>query len=314
MASPPSILLLVPVAEALREQLAAEWQVLESHQSGPERDALLSRVGKSIDVIVGHTQVDAGLLAACPNVRLVATFAAGHENVDLDAARAARVAVVHTPGISASEVADTTVMLLLASLKRLPDLDRLVRSGAWPRLGPPPPCRGLSGLPVGVAGAGPVGRAILSRLSAFGVEPHCHARRLPADLDARYHVSLRSLAETSEAMILAMPGGPETRGAVDADVLTALGPNGVLVNVGRGSIVDEDALCQALETGALGFAALDVFATEPDVPTRLRALGNVILTPHYAGASVQARVAKGAHLVRTLQAHFAGRPLPDRVC
>ncbi|MBM9593488.1 NAD(P)-dependent oxidoreductase [Roseitranquillus sediminis] len=309
-----AVLLLVPVADDLRERLAAEWPLVESHAPGTERDALLGREGARIGAIVGYTQVDALLLAACPNARLVATFAAGYENVDLDAARRLGVAVVHAPGVSAGEVADTTVMLLLAALKRLPALDRLVRSGAWPRLGQPPPVSGLSGLPVGVAGTGPVGRAILSRLTAFGIEPHCHARHAPAGLDARYHASLLSLAGACDALIIALPGGPETRNAVDAEVLGALGPAGIVVNVGRGSVVDEEALCTALETGALGFAALDVFATEPHVPARLRALENVILTPHYAGASLQARAAKGAHLIETLRAHFAGRRPSDRVC
>ncbi|WP_417721141.1 NAD(P)-dependent oxidoreductase [Salipiger sp.] len=304
--SRPAVLFVSPISRELQSLLAPAYD-LRFLTAATDLAELAD-----VRAIVGHHPIGDALLDACPKAGYVNSFAAGYENVDL--ARLGREGRIlcTTPGASAEEVADTAALLVLAGLKRLRDLDALVRSGRWVTEGQPPPRRGLGGTHVGVVGAGAVGQAILRRMGAFGAVLHYHARN-PREIDATYHPSLIGLAARCEVLILAMPGGPETRNAVDREVLEALGPEGTLINLARGSVVDEPALIAALASGALGFAALDVFATEPEVPAALRALPNTLFTPHYAGASLQARLRKGQMLIDSMGAYFAGRDVPYRI-
>lgn len=299
------------MAEYLVAEMSSHYEVRAS--CGPERrrsDA--STAGPNIAAIVGHDPIDDALLDLCPAAKLICTFAAGTDNVDLTRCQRDGRAVCNTPAASAGEVADSAVMLVLAATRRLLDLDRLVRSGNWLHTDPPPPHRGLEGAHIGVVGAGAIGQAILCRLAGFPVELHYHSRRR-RDLDVRYHSDIFDLARSCDVMILALPGGTETRHLVDARILAALGPEGILVNVARGSIVAEADLVAALSAGTLGFAALDVFENEPFVPEALRILPNTLFMPHSAGASLQARRRKADMLMATLESYFAGREIPHRV-
>lgn len=276
----------------------------------PDPEALLAAGARDVEAVVtdGHRGLDAALVARLPRLGLVASGSAGVEGIDRAALAARGVPLANVGPALADEVADLALLLVLAAWRGLAALDAHVRTGAWAR-GPAPLGRALKGRRAGVAGAGPVGQAVARRLDALGMAVAMHARRDPG-LPWPFEPDLRRLAAASDVLVLALPGGEATRGLVGRDIVAALGPGGVLVNVGRGTVVDEGALIDALGTGALGAAGLDVFATEPDVDPRLLALANVVLSPHAGSATVETRAAMSALVVDALDAYFAGRPLP----
>ncbi len=257
--------------------------------------------------------VTAAMMDAVPGLELIAVYGVGIDAVDLAAAAARSIRVINTPGLLTDAVADLAMALLLSSARAIPASDTYVRSGRWTNLVAQLPLgRGLRGRRLGIVGLGGIGYQIALRAQGFGLIIAWHGPR-PKDVPWRHEPDLTALAEDSDFLILACPANAQTRGIVNAGVLAALGPQGTLVNVARGSIVDEPALIEALETGTLGFAALDVFADEPNVPARLRALPNVILTPHQGSATQDTREAMGRLLINNLAAFFADQPLPTPV-
>lgn len=260
--------------------------------------------------------VTPALIDALPNLRIVSSFGVGYDHVD--AAHAARrgVIVTHTPHVLDDEVADTAIGLLLNTLRELPRAEAWLRAGKWQTEGnyPLTPLT-LRGRTVGIFGLGRIGLAVARRLEGFGVAIQYHNRSQRADVAYPYHASLADLAEACDTLISVAPGTPETRHAIDAGILERLGPDGVLINVGRGSVVDETALADALHTGAIAAAGLDVFEDEPNVPQALLDAPNTCLLPHVASASVATRQAMGQLVVDNLAAWFAGdaplTPVPE---
>jgi len=313
----PDILILAtsPCA-AVNEQLERGYTCHHAWQVAPEqRDAWLRQRASRIRAVVttGALGLSSEAMAALPALEIVAVNGVGLDGVDLDAARARGIAVTTTPNVLTDDVADVALGLLLASTRHIALLDRFVRDGGWERREPVKPASCLRGKTAGIFGFGQIGQAIALRLAAFGVRVRYYQPRAKAGVQAPRADSLLALARESDYLIVCAPGTPATRHAVNAEVLDALGPQGTLVNIARGALIDEAAMIAALREGRLGAAGLDVFADEPRVPAALRALPNVVLTPHVGSLTVETRQAMGQLVVDNLQAHFAGQPLPTPV-
>ena len=252
-----------------------------------------------------NQQVPAELVDRLPALEIISTFGVGHDGIPLDLAARRGIVVTNTPDVLNAAVAELCVGSLLALLRRLPQADRFVRDGGW-RTGHLPLGVSLEGKRVGVVGMGRIGKEIARRLAPFGVTLAYHGRT-DQGLGFDYHADLEALARACDILIVTAPGGPATAHMIDARVLDALGPQGILVNVARGSLVDEAALLDALESGRLAGAALDVFDAEPHVDARLLALDNVLLTPHIGSATVETRAAMGRLMLDNLQAWFRDR-------
>jgi lactate dehydrogenase-like 2-hydroxyacid dehydrogenase len=282
------------------------WQVPPSLQ-----DAFIDKVAAHVRAVwtVGVTGLSAAMAARLPLLEIVVVGSVGFDKVDIDALRARGIPVTNTPGVLTDDVADLAVLLVLSAARRLPFLDNYVRSGDWAAKKPLTPARTMRGKVAGIYGYGRIGQAIESRLLALGMVVRYYQPRAVEGATAQRAASLLALAAESDYLILAAPATAATRHAANAEVLRALGPEGTLVNIARGALVDEPALIAALASGALGAAALDVFEDEPHVPAALRALPNVVLTPHIATLTVETRHAMGQLTFDNLAAHFAGRPL-----
>jgi lactate dehydrogenase-like 2-hydroxyacid dehydrogenase len=252
-------------------------------------------------------------MALLPNLELVCAVGAGYEAVDLDAARRRGIVVAHCPDANAPAVADSAMMLLLAATRHLLQADRFVRAGGWQdqwRVETPT----ITGKRLGLLGFGRIGSRIAQRAArGFDMEIGYHTRAAVAGCPYRYFASLLDLATWADCLVAAAPGGAATRHLINADVLAALGPQGYLVNVGRGTVVDTQALIDALRAQRIAGAGLDVLEGEPSVPPLLPELlrcDNVVVTPHVAGRAPESRRAATAMLLANLNAHFAGQPLP----
>jgi len=257
----------------------------------------------------GETRVSAELIARLPALEIISVMGVGYDKVDVAAARARGVVVTHTPDVLNDDVADLAIALMLSVARQLPAADRYVRGGQWESKGTMPLARKMSGSRLGLVGMGRIGQVIAQRALAFGMSIAYTARSEKPVLPYRFVPVLTDLAAESDFLVVITPGGAATRKLVDAAVLKALGPMGILVNVARGSVVDEAALIEALERGMLGGAALDVFEDEPRVPERLKALPQVVLTPHIGSATQATRQAMADLALANLDAHFEGRPL-----
>jgi lactate dehydrogenase-like 2-hydroxyacid dehydrogenase len=276
-----------------------------------EREELIAAVAQRVRAVVtnGALGISRERLAQLPRIEIIAVNGIGVDAIPFDATRPRGIAVTNTPGVLTDDVADLGALLLLSAARRLPQLDAYVRRGDWDSRKPIAPSLSVRGKVAGIFGFGRIGQAIGHRLAAFGMRL-CYFQPNPVAASAVERApSLLALAERSDYLVVAAPGGDKTRHAVNAQVLDALGPTGTLVNIARGSVVDEAALIAALAEGRLGAAALDVFEAEPHVPEALRALPNVVLTPHVASLTVETRQAMGQLVVDNLLAHFAGKPL-----
>lgn len=269
-------------------------------------DALLAEIGPRIRALCVGGGVDAALMDRLPKLELIANFGVGYDAVDAEAARQRGIVVTNTPDVLTDEVADLAIGLTIATLRRLPQADRYLRAGHWPKA-PFPLTASLRGRRVGILGLGRIGRAIARRLESFGVAIDYHGRRRQGDVPYTYHDSLIGMARAVHILIVVAPGGPETRGLIDAAVLEALGPEGILINVARGTLVDEAALTAALKAGTILGAGLDVFENEPHVPEDLAALDNTVLLPHVGSASEHTRAAMAQLVVDNVISWFEGR-------
>lgn len=256
----------------------------------------------------GTVGIDAALAARFPLLEIVSVHGVGLDAVALGPLRARGIIVTNTPDVLTEDVADLAVALLLAAARRLPQLDRYVRAGHWEDKRPLQPARSLRGKVAGIYGYGRIGQAVAARLRAFGMAIRTFQRSEGPEPGLR-SASLAALARESDYLVVCTPGGAATRHAVDAAILEALGPEGTLVNIARGSVVDEAALVETLSSGRLGAAALDVFEDEPVVPPALRALDQVVLAPHVGSFTVEARQAMRDLAIANLVAHFAGKPV-----
>lgn len=257
--------------------------------------------------------LDAAAMAAFPALRLIANYGVGYDAIDVAAARARGIAVTNTPDVLSDDVADLAVALLLMQGRRLVQGDALVRSGRWAAGEGFALNRKISGGRAGILGLGRIGREIANRLAAFRMDIHYWSRHEKDTPGWTWHADPVSLAGAVDYLIVALVGGKETAGMVSAQVLEALGPRGILVNIARGSVVDEPALLEALEQGRIAGAGLDVFWNEPQVNPRFLALDSVVLQPHQGSGTVETRAAMAALQRANIAALHAGRPLPTPV-
>jgi lactate dehydrogenase-like 2-hydroxyacid dehydrogenase len=279
--------------------------------TGPQRAEFLDRHGADVTVILscGRPGVDSGLMAQLPNLQAIANFGAGVDAIDLDAARTRGIAVSNTPDVLTDTVADTALGLMLDTIRGFSAADRYVRAGRWPVDGALPYARDLSGSRVGILGLGRIGSAIATRLAGFDCAVAYHNRHEIPGSPYRYAASPVELAGSVDVLVAATSGGLQTRQLVDRRVLEALGPQGYLINIARGSVVDEEALIDLLRSGGLAGAGLDVFAYEPQVPAALRELDNVVLLPHVGSNTARARTAMAQLALRNVDEWLSNRQL-----
>jgi lactate dehydrogenase-like 2-hydroxyacid dehydrogenase len=281
----------------------------------PDREAALERLAPTIRAIATtHAAVDAALMRRLPNLEIVVSFGVGYDHVDAAWAGEHGIIVTHTPGVLDDEVADIAMALTLAAVRRLPQAERYLREGRW-REASFPLTATLRGRVMGILGFGRIGKAIARRAAAFGLEIVYHGRTEQAGAPYLYYPTLLGMARACDILMVAAPGGPQTRHIVDRAVLDALGPDGILVNVARGSLVDEAALAQALREGRLLGAGLDVFEDEPNPHAELLALDNAVLLPHVGSASRHTRQAMAELMIDNLRSWLDGKgpltPVPE---
>lgn len=301
----PEVVLVGPLMESVMAELDRSY--LARRLYGAEADGTFDRARIRAVVTDGALGAGRTLLERYPNVEMVGVFGVGTDAIDLGYARERGIAVSNTPDVLTDDVADLALLLMMSVARRQITADRFVRDGNWGRAGLPLASR-FSGKKVGILGLGRVGRAVAERCEAFG----CRIGHVtPSARDGSYlrYPSLIEMARDVDFLVVTAAGGAGTGGMVDAGVLEALGPEGALINVSRGSIVEESALVSALDSGRLGAAGLDVFADEPTVPAELLGMENVVLSPHRASATVETRQAMGRLLLDNLAAHFSGRAL-----
>jgi hydroxypyruvate reductase len=304
----PDVLVAARLWPPMMESLQAAFQVHDRvHQSDPVAFAEIAPRIRAI-AASGESKVPRELIAQLPALEIISVFGVGYDGIDVAAARERGIAVTHTPNVLNDEVADLALGLMLAVSRRIPQADRYVREGKWPS-GPMPLARKLSGARLGIVGLGRIGMAIAKRATAFDMSIAYTARSEKPGNGYRYFASPAALAAEVDFLVVITPGGAATHKLIDAEVLRALGKKGYLVNVARGSVVDEAALVEALKNGTIAGAGLDVFENEPNVPAELRTMDNVVLTPHVGSATWQTRRAMADLAFGNLEAHFAGRPL-----
>ena len=304
----PDILIVSKLPPFLMAPLQLAYTV---HDRIHETDAAaFSQAAPRIRAIAGggESRVPRALMDQLPALEMISVMGVGYDGVDVTAALERRVPVTHTPGVLNEDVADLAIGLMLSVARRIPQADQYVRTGQWLN-GPMPLACKVSGARLGIVGLGRIGQAIADRARAFNMSIAYTARHQKPDAPYRYYASAQALASEADFLVLVTPGGAGTRKLVNAGVLKALGPKGYLINVARGSVVDQSALVDALQKGLIAGAGLDVFEDEPNVPAALRAMDNVVLTPHMASATLQTRQAMADLASANLHAHFAGQPL-----
>jgi lactate dehydrogenase-like 2-hydroxyacid dehydrogenase len=296
---------------ALADRLATSYGAAVLPTVPVERDAFLATGGPEVEVVVtsGRFGVDRALMERLPALQAIVSFGVGYDVTDVVAARERGVAVANTPDVLTDCVADTAVGLALDTMRQLSAADRYVRRGAWPATGDYPLTRRLSGARVGILGLGRIGQAIATRLEAFGCPISYHSRRPVAGSPYSYVAGAAELADAVDLLVVATSGGSGSQHLVNRTVLEALGPDGFLVNIARGSVVDEDALVDLLTSGRLAGAGLDVFAREPHVPAALLDLESVVLLPHLASGTVETREAMLELTLANLDRWLAERTL-----
>ncbi|MFG1427006.1 2-hydroxyacid dehydrogenase [Roseixanthobacter glucoisosaccharinicivorans] len=303
--SRPKLLLTGPIMDSVVERQLAEHAILLGLD---DFEAAIAAHGSEIRGIAtrGKRKVDDALMARLPKLEIIANFGVGYDTVDAAAAAARGIVVSNTPDVLNEEVADLALGLLLATVREIPQADRFVRSGGWKK-GAFPLGATLRDRTVGIVGMGRIGKAIAKRLDAFGVPVVYHTRRAQPDVGYTHYPDLVTMAREVDTMILILPGGAATRGLVNAEVLAALGPNGILINVARGTVVDEPALVDALTNKTILAAGLDVFVDEPNAPEALFALDNVVLLPHVGSSTHFTRTAMGQLVVDNLLSWLDGK-------
>ncbi len=277
-----------------------------------DRDAALAEAAPNARAIATATGASSAIIEALPNLEIISSFGVGYDSVDVAACREHNLRLCNTPDCLNDAVAELTVGLMLALCRRIPQTDQYVRTGKWLE-GNYALTGELTGARVGILGLGRIGNEIAARCQAFKMRVAYHGRREQAHVPYEYFASLTEMARAVDWLVVIAPGGPETRGIVSRQVLGGLGSRGCLVNIARGSLVDEKALIELLQSGGLGGAALDVFADEPNVPEALLGMDNVVLSPHQGSATTKTRKAMGDMVVDNLAAHYAGRPLLSQV-
>ncbi|WP_026291569.1 2-hydroxyacid dehydrogenase [Marinobacterium rhizophilum] len=285
----PTLLQMGPLTDAFNDRLSALHATHRIWEQ-PDREAFLREIGPQVDIIVtsGRYGCSADVMAALPNLKAIISFGVGYDPIDIDAARARNIRVSNTPDVLNDCVADLAMGLMIASARRIAQGDRFVRDGLW-GLQPFPLGSRVSGKRLGILGLGRIGKCVARRASGFDMDIRYHNRRPDPTVSFGYEASLVELAQWADYLVLTCVGGPSTQGLVNSEVLAALGPKGTLINVARGSVVDQPALVELLLEGRLGGAALDVFAEEPQVPAELLELPQLVLLPHVGSGTHETR-------------------------
>ncbi|NVO12778.1 MAG: 2-hydroxyacid dehydrogenase [Rhodoplanes sp.] len=313
----PDILLVgntKPVIVGGLEPISTLHRLIEA----PDPERFLVEIAPRVrGIAVAYTanKIDGAFLQRFPELEIVSSFGVGYDHIDAGWAGRHGIVVTNTPEVLDEEVADTALGLLLCTARELPQAERHLRAGKWVERPYPLSKATLRDRTVGLVGMGRIGRAIARRLDAFGVPVVYHTRRPVAEVPYRHYPNLLDMARDVDVLLAIVPGGETTRNMIDADVLKALGPNGILINMARGSVVDEAALIEALKSRTILSAGLDVFAKEPRVPDELIAMDHVVLFPHLGSASAQTRAAMDQLVVDNLASWFAGKgpltPVPE---
>jgi lactate dehydrogenase-like 2-hydroxyacid dehydrogenase len=309
------ILLLGPSKAVIVDGLSAVFTVHQAHTAADAEPTLATvapRV-RAIAVAGPPGRVESSLMERLPSLEIVSSFGVGYDNIDAKWAGTHGIVVTNTPDVLTEEVADTAIGLLLCTVRQFPQAERYLRAGKWPQ-GDYPLSQSLHDRTVGVVGMGRIGKAIARRLDAMKVPVVYHSRR-PADVPYRHYPNLTEMARDVDVIIVITPGGAATKNLVNAEVLNALGPDGILINVARGSVVDEAALIKALQDKTILSAGLDVFADEPKVPQALIDMDNVVLLPHVGSASHATRRAMDELVGNNIVSWFSGKgaltPVPE---
>ena len=307
--SKPTILMTGAYPAWDMEALESTYQVIKLYEAA-NADSLIAEHAQDIRAIAtrGDLGAKATLMEKLPKLEIVSVFGVGTDAVDFAHARPRGIKITNTPDVLTDDVADLAVALLLATARHVPQGDRLVRSGSWPQGGLPLATK-VSGKTVGIVGMGRIGVSVAKRLNAFDCKISYFARSEKDGSPFRFEPDLLALARDSEFLIVTLSGGDSTKNMINADVLAALGSDGILVNVSRGTTVDEPALIKALQDKTIKGAGLDVFWNEPDINPAFFALDNAVLHPHHASGTVETRKAMGQLVRDNLAAHFAGKPL-----
>jgi lactate dehydrogenase-like 2-hydroxyacid dehydrogenase len=305
----PDILLLTPLYAPTLAELELEFTV-HKLWTAPDPDAFMHELSGRVRgaVTTGLAGFKRSHVEALPKLEIIACFGTAHGTLDLAAAKERRVIVTNTPDWMTETVADLALGLLIAVMRRICEADRFVRAGKWPA-GPFPMGSELRGKTCGIVGLGNIGRGVARRAEAFGMSVCYYGPRQKPDVAYPYHADLEAMARLSDCLVVACPATAATRNLVDARILDALGPEGFLINVARGAIVDEPALIAALTSRRIAGAGLDVFRDEPRVPAELIAMEHVVIVPHIGSYTREIREERGAKLLANLRAHFAGKPV-----
>jgi len=305
----PDLLITAPLPPFLYDPLRAGY-LCHDYYTSDDKPGLLAAEGTRVRGVVqgGGTVTPTTLLDALPHLEIISVFGVGYDGVPVEHCRQRGIKVTNTPDVLTDDVADVAVGLILMTGRGFVRANRFVQAGKWDKGGSELSTK-LAGQRVGILGLGRIGKAIAQRLTAMGMQV-AYTGRKPQEEPYRYVPDLVSLAAGSEFLVVACPGGETTKNLVDAKVLAALGSKGTLINIARGSIVDEPALVSALQAGTIKAAGLDVFADEPHIPAPMLAMDNVVLLPHVGSATHETRKAMGDLCRANLDAWFAGKPLP----
>ncbi|HEY0568190.1 MAG TPA: 2-hydroxyacid dehydrogenase [Xanthobacteraceae bacterium] len=310
MADKADVLLVGPSKPLIVDSLGGPF-TLHKLAEAADRNALLDHIAPRVRAIASSgppARIDQALMSKLPRLEIVSSFGVGYDHVDANWAGQHGIIVTNTPDVLNEEVADTALGLLLSTVREFPQAERYVRAGKWTQAQYPLSRATLRDRTVGMVGMGRIGKAIARRLDAFGVPIRYHCRNPLPDVPYRYYAKLLELARDVDVLMVIIPGGLETRNLINAEVLEALGPNGILINMARGSVVDERALIEALKSKTILSAGLDVFVNEPEVPKELLELDHIVLFPHLGSASVHTRRAMEQLVVDNLLAWAAGKP------
>ena len=273
-----------------------------------DRDAFIAEHGKVRAIACAQGQMSASLLERFPKLEIISSFGVGYDHVDVKYAAAHNIIVTYTPEVLTEEVADTALGLLLCTVREFPQAERYLRAGKWLQKGYPLSKATLRNRTVGMVGMGAIGQAIARRLEAFGVPVVYHTRHKRPEVAYRHYPKLIDMARDVDTLMVIVPGGASTQNMINAEVLDALGPSGILINMARGSVVDEPTLIKTLKDKRITAAGLDVFVKEPDVPKELIEMDNVVLFPHLGSASVHTRDKMDQLVVDNIAAWAAGKP------
>ncbi len=283
------------------------WRFIEG---GDKLDAAIEAHADEINVLLSASieKIDAALMDRLPNLKMIASVAAGYDKIDVDTAHARNIAVTNSPGMNSADVADMAVTMMNALAMHLHKYHQFILDDKW-RNGRQPLRHSIRNRTIGIVGMGSIGRAVADRLKPFGAKIHWWGPRPKPDIDYPMAPTVEALADKCDGLILCCRPDPSTHHLINADILKRLGPKGILVNVARGTVVDEDALIEALKTETIAGAGLDVFDPEPTSGEKWRDVPNTMLSPHMGGATFQALFAQGDLTYRNIDNHFSGKPL-----